>query len=111
MLLAYIHPVLDEDITAIGGHYTFLKEELLPFKNKTILYFVGCSLFDSACCGTGGVSFARVSGFVHDLKFKKTPSGVPISMVEPISDQSAQKKISQLIRSKETVNQVEFYLS
>lgn len=111
MLLEVTHPILNQEITAIGGHYTFLNEKLLTFENKTVLYFSGCSLLDSTCCGTGGVSFARVSGFVHDLKYKKTLAGVPVSLVEPISDRSVQKKLSQMIRYKENVNQVEFYLS
>ena len=70
MLLDYVHPALNSEITAIGGYYIFLKEVTLPYQGRMIFYLVGCAVFNSTCCGSGGVSFARVPGFVHRYKYK-----------------------------------------
>jgi hypothetical protein len=36
--LDYAHPVLDREVTAIGGHYVFTGERCLPYKDREILY-------------------------------------------------------------------------
>jgi len=108
LLLDHTHLTLNRDVTAIGGAYAFLKEATLRFQEKTILYYVGCAVMNSTCCGTGGVCFARVPGVVLNLKYKTDDSGVPISLVEPIVDKSIQKQIRQRLQETERVQQVEF---
>jgi hypothetical protein len=108
MLLDYTHPELNCEITAIGGYYLFLKEVSLPYRDKTILYATGCAVFNNSCCGTGGISFARVQGFLHRYKYKTEPSGAQISLIEPITDPLDQEKVRKIIQEKEMVHQVEF---
>ena len=108
MLLDYAHPELNCEVTAIGGYYLFLKEVSLPYQGKTILYWVGCALFNSTCCGTGGISYARVAGFLHRKKYKTDSSGAQVSLVEPISNPLNQEKIRKILQHKEMVHQVEF---
>ena len=108
LLLEHTHLKLNREVTAIGGEYAFLKESTLRFQEKTILYYVGCAVLNSTCCGTGGVCFARVPGVVHNLKYKTDDFGVPISLVEPIVDKSIQKQIRQRLQETEMVQQVEF---
>ena len=108
MLLDYAHPALNSEITAIGGYYIFLKEVTLPYQGRTILYLVGCAVFNSTCCGSGGVSFARVPGFVHRYKYKFGPAGDQVSLMEPVSSTRHQKKIQHIIQQREMVHQVEF---
>jgi hypothetical protein len=108
MLLDCPHPELNCEITAIGGYYLFLKEESIPYQNKTILYWVGCAVFNSTCCGSGGISFARVPGFLHRGRYKTDSSGVQVSLIEPISNSLEQEKIRKIIQEKEMVHQVEF---
>lgn len=108
MLLDYTHEQLNREIIAIGGHYMFLKEASLPFQGKVILYLVGCAVFNSTCCGSGGISFARVQGFLHRHKYKKDPSGREISLIEPITGDVHQAEIRKIVQQKEMVPQVEF---
>jgi hypothetical protein len=108
MLLDHIHPGLNNEITAVGGQYVFLKEAILRFQDKTVLYYVGCAVMNSTCCGSGGVSFVRVPGLVLDLKYKTDDSGAPVSRVEPIADKAVQKQIRKILQDTEMVQQVEF---
>ena len=108
MLLDHTHLRLNSEVTAIGGEYAFLKEGTVRFQEKTILYYVGCAVLNSTCCGTGGVCFARVPGVVHDLKYKTDDSGAPISRVEPITEKTVQKQIRKILQNMEMVQQVEF---
>ncbi len=106
----HAHYELNREITAIGGHYAFLKEGILPYGNQTVLYYVGYAVVSSSCCGMGGVSYARVPGFVHALKYKVDDSGASISSLKPIIDPSIQKQISKMIQAKESIHQVEFLI-
>ena len=104
----FIHPELNKTVRAIGGEYLFIKEEVLSYKDRNVLYLVGCAIFDTTCCGTGGCCYARVPGFIRDSKYKTGEDGRPISSVTPIADPLEQKEIRSAIGSRETVQQVEF---
>ena len=54
VLTDYIHPVLDEEIETISGHYLLSRENRLPFNNRQVLYLIGCAVVDASCCGPGG---------------------------------------------------------
>lgn len=108
MLLDHTHFRLNSEVTAIGGEYTFLKESTFLFQEKSILYYIGCALLSSTCCGTGGVCFARVPGVVCDFKYRTDASGAPVSRVEPITNQTLQKQVRKFLQDTEMVHQVEF---
>ena len=108
MLLDCPHPDLNCEIRAIGGYYTFLKEASMSYQHKTVLYWVGCAVFNSTCCGSGGVSFARVPGFLHRNRYKTDSSGARVSLVEPISTVPDQEKIRKIVQEREMIHQVEF---
>ena len=108
MLLDHTHLTLNSEITAIGGAFAFLKEGTVRFQGCTILYYVGCAVLNSTCCGTGGVSFARVPGVIHDFKYKTDASGAPVSKVEPITNKTIQKQVQKMLQNTEMIQQVEF---
>ena len=104
----FTHPELNKTVKAIGGEYVFIKETVLSFQEKEVLYLVGCAVFDTTCCGTGGVCYARVPGFIREAKYKTGEDGRPVSRVTPIADPVAQRGIRRAIGTLETVQQVEF---
>ena len=108
MLLDHSHLSLNNEVIAIGGEYAFLKEGIIRFQEKTVLYYIGCAVLNSTCCGSGGVCFARVPGVVYALKYKTDDSGAPVSSVEPITDKTVQKEIQKILQETEMVYQVEF---
>ena len=106
--MEFVHQPLNQEITAIGGHYTLVKEERFSFKGRDILYFVGLASFDTSCCGTSGCAYALVPGFVLDWKVRESEEGHSISEVEPIRDETIQSEIRDTLINKETVHQVQF---
>lgn len=108
MLLEVSHPALNSEVTAIGGYYVILKEDTLDFQNREVLYWVGCAVLNSSCCGIGGVSYAKVQGYVQRYRYKQDLSGADVSLVEPIVDAFQRKTIQQLLMRKEMIHQVEF---
>ncbi|MCG6911129.1 MAG: hypothetical protein LJE94_13520 [Deltaproteobacteria bacterium] len=104
----FVHPELNRSVKAIGGEYLFAKEAVLPFEGRDVLYLVGCALFDTTCCGAGGVCYARVAGFIQQFQYKTDESGRPVSLVVPVADRHEQQKIRRAISRCEPVQQVEF---
>ena len=104
----FIHPELNETVKAIGGEYVFIKEDTIAYGHQEVLYLVGCAIFDTTCCGTGGCCYARVPGFIRHLKYRTGEDGRPVSSVTPIVDPLVQKEIRRAIGGRETVQQIEF---
>lgn len=104
----YVHQPLNQEVTAIGGHYVLVREVRLTFRNQEVLYLVGHAAFDTTCCGAGGCAYALVPGFLQGWKSKVSPDGLPVSQVEPIHDNDIQELVRKLINKQEVVQQVRF---
>jgi hypothetical protein len=104
----YIHQPLEQEITAIGGHYTVTEELRLPFEGREILYLKGYALLDSSCCGLKGCAFVHVKGFLVDWKFRKNQEGLELSLVEPVDNERIRSMIRKRIQEKEVFHQVQF---
>ena len=104
----YIHKELNQEITAIGGHYVLVKEARLPYRGREVLYLVGHAAFDTSCCGPGGCAYALVPGFVASWHSEQTEEGLDISQLEPIENTDARNDIRRMIERMETVQQVSF---
>jgi len=103
-----MHQLLNQQVTAIGGHYVLVKEARLPFQGQEVLYLVGHAAFDTTCCGVGGCAYALVPGFILQWKVKADDEGLAVSLIEPVRDKAAQKEIQRLLIKRETVQQVRF---
>lgn len=104
----YVHHELNQECTAIGGHYVTIKEIRFPYHGKEILYTVGYATIDTSCCGTSGCGFAAVYGAIVDWKYDETDNGLPMTRVEPVRDKNLRDELKALIVEKEIVNQVNF---
>ena len=104
----FIHPILGQEITAIGGHYVFNKEDRLAVDRREFVYLVGYAVVDTSCCGVGGCAYALVPGIIKKWKYKKDDDGLSVSQVEPIQNANDQQEIRRLIQKKEMVQQVTF---
>jgi hypothetical protein len=108
VLKDYIHPVLNQEIRTISGHYILSRENRLPFNDRQVLYFIGCALVDSSCCGTGGCAYALVPGYIRQWKYKLNAGNLSVTQVEPIRDKTDRQALRLLIKEKEGVQQVNF---
>ena len=105
----YVHPELNNEIRAIGGHYVVVKEARLSFQGEDLLYFVGHGIADRTCCGFGAFCYASVAGFVRQWKYAKSAEGRPVSEIEPVTDAREQDRIKRLIKQHEpAVSQINF---
>ena len=104
----FVHPVLNEEVEAIGGVYVVEREERMEFDGKVVLYLICWAMVDRSCCGVGGCAYALVPGFVSRYKSRMNEEGFHVSEVVPIGDLSDQKAIKCLIEETATVQQVIF---
>ena len=106
--IEYVHQELNQEVTAIGGHYILVKEDRLPFRDQQILYLVGHAAFDTTCCGVGGCAYALVPGFILKWRCVVNQDGLAVSQVVAIRDEAIQRDIRRLIESREVVHQILF---
>lgn len=106
--IAFAHPLLDTEVTAIGGRYVLTHEKRLALQGKEILYYLGAALFDSTCCGAGGCAYAYVPGAIVQEGVDTSPDGMPISIILPIKDPMEREEIKIAIIERETIAQVNF---
>jgi hypothetical protein len=110
VIRGHVHQELNQEITAIGGHYVLTREVRLPFHGREVLYLVGCAVVDTSCCGAGGCAYALVPGFILEWKSQTDGDGLAVSQVEPIRDEATQREVRRLIEIEngEPVHQVTF---
>jgi hypothetical protein len=108
MPVEYVHPRIAEEVEAISGHYTVVKEAVLEWEGRELIYHVAVGVFDRTCCGTAGCSYAVTPGFLVAARVRLDPEGNPVSLVEPLRDEELQKKIAGAIQVREMVGQVIF---
>lgn len=104
----YVHRDLDHEVTAIGGHYRFSREEIFFFGGRPVLYLSGYALFDTTCCGAGGCGYSLVQGYVERWKYRSDPEGLFVSRVEEIRKAGVREELARRIQAKEKVQQVGF---
>lgn len=109
MTSEYIHQELGEDVHALAGYYTPLKEVRLGYNGREVLYVIGISNVENACCGGGTCGYAIVPGFIVGWKAGTNEAGLPVSEVEPIADEAVRREISRKIKETENVFNIDFW--
>jgi hypothetical protein len=108
-VMDFVHPSLGEEITAIGGHYSFTKEGQIAHAGRMVLYLVGYGSIDTSCCGVGGCIYALVPGYMVSYRDSAHPQSLrPISKVAPVEEDS-QASLAQALKDLEGVTQVHFF--
>lgn len=103
----YIHEPLEEEVRAISGGYRYVKEDILPYRDRDILCLVGVGHIDNSCCGVGGCIFIRIPGYILSWK-ETTADGKPVSTVEPIVEEAEQRDIEKILQVTYPAAQVFF---
>lgn len=104
----YVHPELEERVSAIGGGYVLNKELRLALGGKEVLCLLGYGIADSGCCGLAGCAYALAPGYVLKSEYKCDENGSRVSLVEPIKNPAEQAAVRGLIEAKQFVSQVIF---
>ncbi|MEA3470704.1 MAG: hypothetical protein U9R24_03200 [Thermodesulfobacteriota bacterium] len=104
----YTHEELHSEVRTISGGYSYLKEELLSYKERDVLCVVGEGHVDNSCCGVGGCIFIDIPGYVVSLKNGKDESGLDVSEVEPILDPEDKSEIARILDNRYPLAQIRF---
>lgn len=108
MAAEYVHINPGEEVESIGGRYVVEKEVRMPLNGREVLVVYGVAVVDKSCCGEGGCRFAQVPGFILKWQAKNADDGSPVTEVEPVEDETEQKKIQEMIDKAEPYCQVNF---
>ena len=105
---AYVHPDIGETVTAIGGRYNLTAEHTLEVNGRKILFFTGCALYDTTCCGAGGCGYAVVPGFVERYRSSVDSEGRTVSLVAPVTGERIRRIVTKEIKRRVPVQHVNF---
>ena len=115
MSIQYTHLELGNDVTALAGYYTPEKEVRLKYDSREVLYVIGKVVIESTCdaydgqCATGSWIYAIVPGYIASWQNMKNEAGLPVSEVEPISDDEVQGNIRHIIETSEDASPIGFW--
>lgn len=109
MSTRYVHFPLNEEIRSVGGFYKVLEEGVLDFEGKKVLYALKGAHVETSCCGSGGVGYISVPGFVTAWKSSTDEQGYPVTGVRKINDRESRKRLEATLRQKYPyVNVIDF---
>jgi len=107
-LREFVHPVLGEDVTAIGGRYCLTKEARLIHNGREVLYLIGYGSVDTSCCGVGGCIYALVPGYVVSYRIRRDREiSRDISLVEPV-EAGSYDELAARLKLLEGITQAHF---
>jgi len=98
--LKYVHLPLNEEMRSIGGYYKIFEEGLLDYEGRKVLYLLKGAHVETSCCGSGGVAYMNIPGYLTTWKSEKNDGGLDVSEVKRIRDSAAQKKIRKILSGK-----------
>jgi hypothetical protein len=111
----YVHQRLNSETSAPAGHYTLHKELRLEVRGGEVLCVTGVGILERSCCeglyitaGSGG-PYALVPGYIISWHCRVSETGMPVSEVEPVHEQSARREVAAMIDRSEGIRNIEFW--
>jgi hypothetical protein len=105
----YTHLELNKDVFTPSGYYAPQKEVKLSYNGREVLYTVSQAVIESSCCGVSDYCSAQVPGYILGWRVEKNDTGLPVSVIDPITDANAREAISKIIRNNENIILTEFW--
>ena len=96
----HVHQPIGEEIRSIAGYYTVLEEGVLQYNDRELLYLVEMAAVDTSCCGSGGMGFIFVPGYINALKSRSDEDGLWVSDVDRVEGEEDRRKISEILLSR-----------
>ena len=110
MSTKYTHLELGKDVEiGIAGYYTPQQEVRLKYDGREVLYVIGKAVIESSCCNVGSWTYAIVPGYIVNWQYTKNEHGLPVTEVEPITDEAIQVELRHTIESKEAAAMTGFW--
>jgi hypothetical protein len=105
----YTHLELNQDVPAPSGYYTPQKGVRLKYNGREVLYVLSQAVIESSCCGASDFNSALVPGYVIGWRAERNKDGLPVSIVEPITDENTRDAIRKIIKDTEHISRIEFW--
>jgi hypothetical protein len=93
----HVHQPIEEEVRSISGYYMVLEESVLKYKGRELLYLVEVAAIETSCCGSGGIGFMMVPGYINTLKARRNGDGLLVSDVDRVEDEEDRKEITRLL--------------
>jgi hypothetical protein len=105
----YTHLELNKDVPTPSGYYNPQKEVKLHYNGREVLYTVSEAVIESSCCGAADFSAVQVPGYIVGWKIQKNNQGMPVSIIEPITDEPTRDAIRRIIKNNENIVLTDFW--
>jgi hypothetical protein len=100
-MIEYTHTKLEEEVRCIAGYYAPVKEGRIKYKNREVLYVLGSATIEASCCGVGKWCYVNIPGYVIHWQNNTNKAGLPVSIVEPVTDKTERSEIEKILRETE----------
>jgi hypothetical protein len=74
-----------------------LEEAVLQYNDRELLYLVEMAAVDTSCCGSGGMGFIYVPGYINAMKSRRSDEGLWISDVDRVEGEEDRREITGLL--------------
>jgi len=96
----HVHQEIGEEIRSIAGYYMVLEEGVLKYNGRDVLYLLEAAAVDTSCCGTGGMGFIFVPGYLKALKHRRNEGGKWVSDVDRVEGEEDRREIARLLKAE-----------
>ena len=106
--MRYVH--LPEGLDEHSGHgvKAHWGERTVAHQGQDVLYLLTDGVVATACCGDRVFHYASVLGYVKQWQSEKDEHGLPVSLVESVTDSSEQREIEDLLQQDDSELRVSF---
>jgi hypothetical protein len=105
----HVHQPIGEEIRGMSGYYMVLEEGTLEYAGREILYLVEAAAADTSCCGSAGMGFIMVPGYIVAAKARRNEDGLWVSEVDRVKGEDERREIAGLLKDRhQGFQQVEF---
>ncbi len=105
----YTHLELNKDVPTPSGYYNPMKEVRVNYNGREVLYTVSEAVIESSCCGANDYASAQVPGYIVGWKAERNGQGMPVTITEPITDESTRDTIRKIIKNNENIILTDFW--
>ncbi|MEJ5187191.1 MAG: hypothetical protein WHT46_08945 [Candidatus Geothermincolales bacterium] len=96
----HVHQPIGEEIRSIAGYYQVLEEVVIEYEGRDLFYLLEAAVVDTSCCGSGGMAFIAVPGFLKRWRYRVNEDGLFVSEVERVQGEEEKKRIARFLKSR-----------
>ena len=104
----YVPEDFGTEVVAPSGYYQPIKEELLDYDGKQVLYVLGSACIEASCCGIGSWAYLRVQGYVVGEGDPGDENGRKATQIDTITADGDKRTIGTLLLARHPGARIEF---